>query len=103
MVASGALILMTLVNLLFGTSVKGFHDKIRARCLSWLINRKAAETGLDLTELNKGSTGSNREGKKQTTRAGSPFVLCSSTSVADWATRGRRAAEPWWGGSFAES
>ena len=49
-VASGALILMTLVNLMFGTSAKGFHEKIRARCLTWLINRKAAETGLDLTE-----------------------------------------------------
>ena len=49
-VALGALILMTLVNLMFGTSVKGFHEKIRARCLTWLINRKAAETGLDLTE-----------------------------------------------------
>ena len=51
--ASGVLILLTLGNLIFGTStsVKRLHEGVQARCLTWFIRRKAAETGLDLTEL----------------------------------------------------
>ena len=49
MAASGVLILLTLGNLIFGTSVRRLHEGIQARCLAWFISRKAAETGLDLT------------------------------------------------------
>ena len=49
--ASIALILLTLVNLTLGISVRRFHEGVQARCLTWFIRRKAAETGLDLTEL----------------------------------------------------
>lgn len=45
---SGVSIVLTLGNLLFGTSVKRLHEGVQARCLSWLVSRKAAETGLDL-------------------------------------------------------
>ena len=49
--ASGVLVLLTLGNLIFGTSVRRLHEGVQARCLAWFISRKAAETGLDLTEL----------------------------------------------------
>ena len=49
--ASGVLVLLTSGNLIFGTSVRRLHEGVQARCLAWLISRKAAETGLDLTEL----------------------------------------------------
>ena len=49
--ASGVLILLTLGNLVFGTSVRRLHEGVQARCFAWFISRKAAETGLDLTEL----------------------------------------------------
>ena len=49
--SSGVLILLTLGNLVFGTSVRRLHEGVQARCLAWFISRKAAETGLDLTEL----------------------------------------------------
>ena len=49
-VASGVLILLTLGNLIFGTSVRHLHERVQARCLTWFIRRNAAETGLDLTE-----------------------------------------------------
>ena len=51
MAASGVLVLLTSGNLIFGTSVRRLHEGVQARCLAWLISRKAAETGLDLTEL----------------------------------------------------
>ena len=49
--APSALILLTLFNLIFGTSVRRLHEGVQARCLAWFIRRKAAETSLDLTEL----------------------------------------------------
>ena len=49
--ASGVLILLTLGNLIFGTSIRRLHEGVRSRCLAWFISREAAETGLDLTEL----------------------------------------------------
>ena len=48
-VASGVLILLTLSNLVFGTSVRRLHERMKFHCLGWLTRRKAAETGLDLT------------------------------------------------------
>lgn len=47
--ATGVLLLFTLLNAIFGTTVKRLHEKMQARCLTWFIRRKAAETGLDLT------------------------------------------------------
>ena len=49
--ASGVLILLTLGNLILGTSVRHLHKGLQTRCLAWFISRKAAEIGLDLTEL----------------------------------------------------
>ena len=49
--ASGVLILLTLGNLILGTSVRHLHKGVQTRCLAWFISRKAAEIGLDLTEL----------------------------------------------------
>ena len=49
--ASGVLALLTFGNLMFGTSVRRLHEGVRARFLAWCINRKAAETGLEFTEL----------------------------------------------------
>ena len=48
-VASGVLILLTFSNLIFGTSVRRLHERMKFHCLDWLIRRRAAETGLDLT------------------------------------------------------
>ena len=49
--ASGVLILLSLGNLIFGTSIRHLHEEVRSHCLAWLISREAAATGLDLTEL----------------------------------------------------
>ena len=48
--ASGVLVLLTLGNLIFGTTVKRLHEGMQARCLAWFLSRKASETGLDLTD-----------------------------------------------------
>ena len=48
--AFGVLILLTLSNLIFGTSVRRLHERMQARCLAWFIGRKASEIGLHLTE-----------------------------------------------------
>lgn len=44
---SGILIFVTLGNLFFGTTVKGLHSRIHAMCLTWLLRRESASTGLD--------------------------------------------------------
>ena len=49
-VASGVLILFSLGNLIFGTTVRRLHERMQARFLAWNLRRKASETGLDLTE-----------------------------------------------------
>ena len=41
---------LTLGNLMFGTSVRSLHGKVRDLYLSWLLKRKTAEIGLDLSE-----------------------------------------------------
>ena len=46
--ASVALVLWTMVNLIWGTTIKNVHERVRDWCLGWLLRRKAAETGLDL-------------------------------------------------------
>jgi hypothetical protein len=58
---AGVLLLLTLANLIFGSSVKDFNNRIQGRCLTWLIKREAAAMGLDLsdfrwlTDINAGS------------------------------------------------
>ena len=42
------LVLWTAVNLIWGTTIKNVHGRVRVWCLGWLLRRKAAETGLDL-------------------------------------------------------
>lgn len=46
--SSCVLALLTLGNLIVGTTVRGLHQWVQARCLTWLIKREAAATGLDL-------------------------------------------------------
>lgn len=48
--ASGVMAVWTLVNLIFGTSVRNIHKKVQDFCLAWFIRRKSAETGLDFSE-----------------------------------------------------
>lgn len=50
--ASGVSIALTLGNLIFGTNVRRLHERVQTRCLSWLISRKTADTGLDLSSRN---------------------------------------------------
>ena len=50
-VGSGIVILMTLGNFIFGTTVKGLHQRVQDLCLTWFIEREAAATGLDLTDV----------------------------------------------------
>lgn len=45
---TGVLILATLGNLFLGTTVKGLHGWVHARCLTWFLRRESASTGLDL-------------------------------------------------------
>lgn len=46
--ASGTLILLTLGNLILGTTVRGVHQRVQDRCLAWFTRRYTAATGLDL-------------------------------------------------------
>lgn len=50
MMATGVFGVATLVNLIFGTSVRNLHGQVRSRCLAWLLKRKMTETGLDLSD-----------------------------------------------------
>ena len=43
--------LLTLTNLLFGSTVKGLHNWVENRCLTWLLKREAKTIGIDLNEL----------------------------------------------------
>ncbi len=47
---SGLLIILTVVNLIFGTTVKAIHQWIQTRCLTWLLRREAEATGVNLEE-----------------------------------------------------
>lgn len=46
-IALGVFFLLTLGNLIFGTTVKGFHQGIQYRCLTYFIKREAKAIGLD--------------------------------------------------------
>jgi hypothetical protein len=48
-VGSGVLVLVTLANLIFGSTVRGMHRWVQNRCCTWFLTREAAATGLDLT------------------------------------------------------
>lgn len=48
MIASSVLLLLTLSNLIFGTTVKNLHKKLQACCLAWFIRRKTAKIGIKL-------------------------------------------------------
>ena len=43
-----ALMLWTVQNWIWGTTIKNVHGRVRTWCLKWLFKRKAAEIGLDL-------------------------------------------------------
>lgn len=45
--AAGFVILFSLGSMVFGTTVKRFHEKLETRISTWLIRRKMAELGLD--------------------------------------------------------
>ncbi|HHL39504.1 MAG TPA: hypothetical protein ENJ37_03255 [Deltaproteobacteria bacterium] len=46
-----AVTLLTLVNLLAGTTVKNLHQKIENRCLTWFLKREAKAIGFDLRDF----------------------------------------------------
>jgi hypothetical protein len=48
---SGAVFVLTLCNLIFGTTVRDLQRRVENFCLSWFIRREAAVTGLDLSNL----------------------------------------------------
>ena len=50
-VSSAALILLTLLNLLVGTSVKDIHAWVQDKYLTWLLRREASALGIDLSEI----------------------------------------------------
>lgn len=41
-------ILLSLWNIIFGTTAKDLHQRVHDRCLGWFIKREAAATGLDM-------------------------------------------------------
>ena len=43
--------LLTLMNLLFGSTVKRLHNKVENRCLTWLLEREEKAIGIDLSDL----------------------------------------------------
>ena len=47
-VVSITVVLYTVINLIWGTTIKNIHGWVRDWCLGWLLRRKAAETGFDL-------------------------------------------------------
>ena len=50
-VGFGIMVLMTLGNLVFGTTVMGLHQRVQNFCLARLIKYEAAATGLELMKL----------------------------------------------------
>ena len=49
-IGSIIVILLTLMNLLFGSTVKSLHNWVKNRCLTWLFKREAKAIGIDLSE-----------------------------------------------------
>jgi hypothetical protein len=47
----GALLLLTFMNLCFGTTVKRLHQRIQDRCATWFITRDAKAIGLSLGDF----------------------------------------------------
>ena len=50
--SSGVLVLMTLVNLAFGSTVADLHQRVQDRCLTWFLTREAEATGVNLQDVN---------------------------------------------------
>lgn len=48
---SGVLVLMTLANLILGSTVTGLHQRVQDRCLTWFITREAEATGVNLEDV----------------------------------------------------
>jgi len=48
---SGVLLLLSLGNLIFGTTVRDLHQWMYVRCLRWFIKREAVATGLDFGDV----------------------------------------------------
>lgn len=48
---SGLLVLMTLANLILGSTVMGLHQRVQDRCLTWFITREAEATGVNLEDV----------------------------------------------------
>ena len=44
------LVLLTLANLVFGSTVKNMHAWVQNRCLAWLLKREAKLIGIDLSD-----------------------------------------------------
>ena len=44
--------LCALGNVFLGSTVKLFHDRVQKWCLTWLLKRESAATGVDLTKFN---------------------------------------------------
>ena len=47
------LFFLTLVSLIWGSTVKGLHRALRARCLSFLLKREAAALGVEMASIEK--------------------------------------------------
>ncbi|MBK8166601.1 MAG: hypothetical protein IPK64_11715 [bacterium] len=48
---SGILAVVSLANLVLGTTVRGWHESVRDRCLTWHLKREAATIGIDLESV----------------------------------------------------
>jgi len=53
---SGVLFVLSLSNFIFGTTLKRVRERVQNRCLGWLIRRELAATGLELTNVERGTT-----------------------------------------------
>lgn len=51
----GVVLLLTLGNLIMGSTVQGLHERVQQRCLKWLIKREAIVIGLNLEDTSEGS------------------------------------------------
>lgn len=54
-VGVGVVLLLTLGNLIMGSTVKELHERVHERCLKWLIKREAIVIGLNLEDTSEGS------------------------------------------------
>lgn len=49
-IGSGVVMVLTLCNLVLGTTVRKLHRQVQATCLTWFLRRETAATGLDLED-----------------------------------------------------